>query len=98
MQQVIRTKRFANYFFFFFIYEFDKYADHFTFSKKILYRTCIQFMAVTEMVHNLILAPDFFGAQEVLALKNLSPKNWVTEKYGFHDIWAPHESHHIAFS
>ena len=44
--------------------------------------------ATTEMVPNLIWAPDFFGPQEVL----------VPEKYRLRENWSLHENHHMTFS
>ena len=69
------------------------------FLKRFCTKLVFNFMATTEMVPNHIWAPDFFGPQEVWALRNLSPKNLVPEKYGSPEIWSPHESQHrIAFS
>jgi hypothetical protein len=45
------------------------------------------------MVPNRIWAPDFFGPQEIW-----SPRSMIPEKYGFQEIRAPHENHHMAFS
>ena len=39
--------------------------------------------AVTEMVPDLILAPDFFGPREIW-----SPRNLVLKKFGPHEVWA----------
>ena len=36
----------------------------------------VLFVAITEMVPDLIWAPDFFGPQEIWALRNLGPKNF----------------------
>jgi hypothetical protein len=75
-----------------------RYVAHLLFLKRFCTEIVLNFMAITVMVLNILWGPDFFGAQDVLDLKNLSPKNLVVEKYGAQDIWAPHESHHIAFS
>ena len=40
--------------------------------------------AVTEMVLELIWAPDFFGPQEIWAPGNLGPR-----KFGPREIWSP---------
>ena len=53
----------------------------------------LDFGAVTEMVPDLILAPDFFGPGEIW-----SPRNLGNEKFGPREIWALHENHYIAFS
>ena len=58
------------------------------FLKRFCTELVFNFTDVTEMVPNLIWAPDFFGPQEVWAPRNMDPK-----KFG-----PPHESHHIAFS
>ena len=49
-------------------------------------------MARTEVVSNLIWAPDFFGPREIWA-----PRSLVPEEYGPQEIWSPHENHHMAF-
>ena len=41
----------------------------------------LDLLAITEMVPNLIWAPDFFGPQEI----------W------FREVWAPHKNHYMAF-
>ena len=43
-------------------------------------------MAITEMVPDHIWAPDFFGPQEIWALRNLGP-----EKFGPRQVWALQE-------
>ena len=47
-------------------------------------RNLCVFLAITEMVPDLIWAPDFFGPWEIWAPRNLSPK-----KFGPWEIWAP---------
>jgi hypothetical protein len=39
--------------------------------------------AITEMVPDLIWAPDFFGPQEIWSLRNLVPK-----KFGPKEVWS----------
>ena len=46
----------------------------------------LKVMAITEMVPNLIWAPDFFGPGKIWALKNLGH-----EKFGPQEIWSLHE-------
>ena len=56
--------------------------------------------AVTELVPELIWAPDFFGPQEIWSPRNLVPRNlvpapfWslrnlVPKKFGPREIWSP---------
>ena len=42
--------------------------------------------ATTEMVPDSILAPEFFGHQEIWSLRNLGPK-----KFGPREVWSFHE-------
>ena len=43
--------------------------------------------AITEMVPDVIWAPDFFGPREIW-----SPRNLVPEKFGPQEIWSMHEN------
>ena len=52
----------------------------------------LKVMAITEMVHNLIWAPDFFGPGEIWALKILGPKNFGPfMKLQYNDFHAGHK-------
>ena len=51
-------------------------------------RTCSP--AVTELVPELIWAPDFFGPQEIWALRNLGPRKFGPGEIWAPEIWSPH--------
>ena len=46
----------------------------------------VLFAAVTELVPELIWAPDFFGPQEIWSPRNLVPRNLVPMKFGAREI------------
>ena len=45
------------------------------------------FLAITEMVPDIIWAPDFFGPQEIWFSRNLVP-----EKFGPQEVWSLHKN------